>query len=74
MFDISKLKTASINDVNFYCISVNNLSGIKWVIDELPLGGRAINYNGFIEDVFEISGTIEYEKWSKYWCRKSEKM
>lgn len=65
MFDISKLKTASINDVNFYCISVNNLSGIKWVIDELPLGGRAINYNGFIEDVFEISGTIEYEKWSK---------
>jgi hypothetical protein len=65
MFDISKLKTATINDIIFYCTSVNNLSGIKWVIDELPLSGRAINYNGIIEDIFEINGQIEYENWSK---------
>ena len=65
MFDISKLKTASINDVNFYCIDVTNKGGVRYAIDELPLGGRAINANGFIEPIFKIIGAIEYEKWPK---------
>ena len=65
MFDISKLKTASINDVNFYCIDVTNKGGVRYAIDELPLGGRAINANGFIEPIFKIIGATEYEKWPK---------
>jgi len=66
MFDITKLQTARINDVIFYCNSVTNTgNGAKLVIDELPLSGRAINYNGFFEHSFQIDGTIEYENWKK---------